>query len=166
MPPVLLLRRYWLGFAVLILLGLLSDIFLTPFWLPSSIYSEWIRYQFHFRGWRIAVVAGHAALFGIMVAATYTQWRLLWWATIFILSVKLYRLLKYYALHDVSLDSTSYNRDYMALFDSLAHLSAWLRLPAELLLGNHLVSAVFLVALYGYWLVQCRKHLQATTGDS
>jgi hypothetical protein len=143
MPPLRLLRRSWLGFCVLITLGLVRELVLFTALHP----------------WHYAYMAGHAALFGLMVVATYWQHKLLWWLVIFTLSIKLYRLLKYYALFDYESSSIQYNHDYLSIFHSLQYVSPWFMFAADIPFGNHALSAAFLTTLYVYWLVQCRKLL-------
>ena len=96
-----------------------------------------------------------------MVAATYLNQKALWWAAIVIISLKLYRLLKYYFLVDYFIMSVHYNQDYMMIFYRLQYISHLLWIPGQLLFGNDAVSAAFLTTLYVYWLVQCRRLLHA-----
>lgn len=100
-----------------------------------------------------------------MAAATYRNWKLLWWVAIVVISLKLYRLLKYFALVDYAIMSTEYNEPYLLFSYQLQHLSPWLGIPGELLFGNHAVSAAFLTTLYVYWLTLCRKVLLTITGS-
>lgn len=153
MPNVRLLRCHWAGFALLITLGLVSE-------LLFSSGSPWEQYQYHARHY--VFTAGHAALFGLLVAATYLNWKPLWGLAILVISVKLYRLLKYYAFFDYLSSSRVYNANYWVFFYKLGHLSSpWLVLPGDLLFSNNPVSAAFLTTLYVYWLVACREMLHA-----
>ncbi|MDJ0364111.1 hypothetical protein QMK33_03020 [Hymenobacter sp. H14-R3] len=149
----LILRRWWLGFALLIALGLVGDLFF------SAYGSAWERCGQYPR--RYAFTAGHAALFGLLAAATYSNRKLLWWAAIGSISLKLYRLLKYYTLVDYEISSTTYNQDYMRIFYQLQPISHWLVVPGGLLFDSHALSAAFLATLYVYWLTLCRKLLHA-----
>jgi hypothetical protein len=151
----LVLRRWWLGFALLILLGMLSHLFF------SSYGSAWQLYQWRPRHYWFTL--GHAALFGLMVATTYFRQKLLWWTAVGIISLKLYRLLKYYALFNYLESSNEYNGDYTTLFYHLRDVAHWLWIPGELLFGNHALSAACLATLYVYWLTLCRKILDAET---
>jgi hypothetical protein len=148
----LVLRRWWLGFALLILAGLVCQLFFSPY------ASAWQKY--HWRPRRYWFILGHAALFGLMVAATYARQKFLWWVAVIFISLKIYRLLKYYAFFNYMESSNEYNADYMPLFHSLSHISNLLRLPGELLLGNHALGAAFLTTLYVYWLTLCRRIIQ------
>jgi hypothetical protein len=148
----LVLRRWWLGFALLILAGLVSQLFFSPY------ASAW--QQYHLRPRRFWFTLGHAALFGLMVAATYARQKLLWWAAVVIISLKLYRLLKYYALFNYLESSNVYHRDYTLLLYHLRDVAPWLWLPSELFFGNHALSAALLTTLYVYWLTLCRRVIQ------
>jgi hypothetical protein len=149
----LVLRRWWLGFALLILAGLVSQLFF------SSYASAWQHY--HLRPRHFWLTLGHAALFGLMVAATYSRQKLLWWAAVGIISLRLYRLLKYYALFNYLESSNLYSKTYATLFYHLRDVAHWLWIPGELLFGNHALSAAFLTTLYVYWLTLCQRVIQA-----
>jgi hypothetical protein len=149
----LVLRRWWLGFALLILAGMVSELFFSPY------ASAWQHYNFRPR--HVWFTLGHAALFGLMVAATYARQKLLWWVAVVVISLKLYRLLKYYALFDYMSSSIEYNGNYTVLFYRLRGVAHWLSLPGELFFGNHALSAALLATLYVYWLTLCRQVIQA-----
>jgi hypothetical protein len=102
--------------------------------------------QYHLRPRRFWFTLGHAALFGLMVAATYARQKLLWWAAVVIISLKLYRLLKYYALFNYLESSNVYHRDYTLLLYHLRDVAPWLWLPSELFFGNHALSAALLTS--------------------
>ena len=149
----LVLRRWWLGFTLLIVAGLLSQLVLSNHSLNQLT-------QWHSRSYLFT--ARHAALFGLLVTTTYVTWRPVWWTAIVFISLKLYWLLKYYLLFDYASSSTIYQHDYWVLFYKMGQLSTpWLALPGDLLFSNNLLSAAFLTTLYVYWLVQCWKLLQA-----
>jgi len=150
-----ILRRWWLGFTLLIIVGVLSHLFFSP----SG--SAWQLYQWQPRYYAYRVV--HAAFFGVMVVATYRNWKPLWWVAILFISLKLYRLLRYYAQVDYPSMSTEYNQDYLLFFHKLQHIAHWLWAPGELLFGNNPLSAAFLTTLYVYWLTLCRKLLHPPT---
>ena len=59
---------------------------------------------------------GHAALFGLLVVVTHLNRKLLWGLAIAVISLKLYRLLKYYAWFDYLSSSNIYNHDYWVFF--------------------------------------------------
>jgi hypothetical protein len=149
----LILRRWWTGFALLILTGMLSHLFFSPYGSAWHLYQQRPRHY--------VFILGHAALFGVMIAATYLNQKALWWVAIVIISLKLYRLLKYYLLVDYFIMSIHYNQDYMMVFYRLQYISHLLWIPGQLLFGNDAVSAAFLTTLYVYWLVQCRRLLHA-----
>jgi hypothetical protein len=149
----LVLRRWWLGFALLILAGMVSQLFF------SSYASAWQQYYLRTRHFWFTL--GHAALFGLMVAATYSRQKLLWWAAVGIISLKLYRLLKYYAFFNYAESSILYNKTYATLFYHLRDVAHLLWIPGELLFGNHELSAALLTTLYVYWLTLCRRVIQA-----
>jgi hypothetical protein len=154
MTKIRLLRCHWAAFGLLILLGLVGELVSAPYSSP------WQLCQNHPR--RYAFFAGHAVLFGLLVAATYLNRKLLWGLAIAAISLKLYRLLKYYAYFDYFRSSNIYNHDYWVFFYNLGNWSArWLGVPGDLLFSNNLISATFLTALYVYWLVACWKLLWA-----
>jgi|GEM_PF-5990836 len=62
---LLMLRRWWLGFAVLIAAGLLSHLFFSPYGSAWHLYQGHPKYYW-FRGL-------HAAFFGLMAATTYRR---------------------------------------------------------------------------------------------
>lgn len=94
--------------------------------------------------------------------ATYLNRKLLWGLAIAVISLKLYRLLKYYAWFDYLSSSNIYNHDYWVFFYRVGKLSSyWLALPGDVLFSNNPVSAAFLTTLYVYWLVECWKLLRA-----
>jgi hypothetical protein len=152
MSKVRLLRCHWASFALLITLGLISELLSSPY------YSAWQVLQNHPR--RYAFFAGHAAVFALLVVATYFNRKLLWGLAIAVISLKLYRLLKYYAFFNYLESSNIYTHDYYVFFYYVGKLSGyWLALPGEVLFTNNPVSAAFLTTLYVYWLVSCWKLL-------
>jgi hypothetical protein len=148
----LVLRCWWLGFALLILAGMVSHLFFSHYagaWQPCHLWRHtWVTLR-------------HAALFGLMVAATYSRQKLLWWTAVGLISLKLYRLIKYYAFFNYVESSNEYHADYMSLFYQLQHVAHWLWIPGELLFGNNALNASCLATLYVYWLTLCRRVIQA-----
>jgi hypothetical protein len=154
MSKVRLLRCHWASFALLITLGLVSELLFLPYSSP------WQAYQNHPR--RYVFFAGHAALFGLLVVVTHLNRKLLWGLAIAVISLKLYRLLKYYAWFDYLSSSNIYNHDYWVFFYEFGKLPArWIGIPGGLLFSNNPVSAAFLTTLYVYWLVECWKLVRA-----
>lgn len=154
MSKVRLLRCHWASFALLITLGLVGEL------LSASYSSPWQLCQAHPR--RYAFFAGHAAFFALLVAATYLNRKLLWGLAIAVISLKLYRLLKYYVFFDYLSSSNIYAHHYWVFFYQVGKLSSyWLALPGDVLFSNNPVSAAFLTTLYVYWLVECWKLLRA-----
>jgi hypothetical protein len=150
-----LLQYHWISFGLLVTLSMISEMFL------SNYGSAWESFQR--RSWHYAYMIGHIALFGVMVAATYFHRKALWWVAIVVISLKLYRLLKYYAFFDYFSSSSIYNHDYWVGSYKLGHLiTPWLGLPGDLLFSNNPLSAAFLTTLYVYWLVKCRRLLHAS----
>lgn len=154
MSKLRLLRCHWAYFALLITLSLVSELVTMPYSSP------WQLMQNHPR--RYAFFAGHAAVFALLVGATYLNRKLLWGLAIAAISLKLYRLLKYYAFFDYLSSSNIYNRDYWVFFYEWGKLSPrWLTLPGDVLFSDNAVSAAFLTTLYVYWLVECWKLVRA-----
>lgn len=152
---LLLLRRHWLAFAFLVLLGIGGEL-----WLPASQRSAGELYQLHPRHyWLDLQVATH---FGLLVAATYLNRQWLWWLAIYLIGSKLYWLLAYYAFFDYEQSSGTFNYRYLSFPYRLSFLaSKWLGILPELLFGNNPLSAAFLTTLYVYWLVLCTRMLRA-----
>jgi hypothetical protein len=154
MSKVRLLRCHWASFALLITLGLGSELL----FMPSS--SPWQALQNQPRHY--AFFAGNAAVFALLVVATYLNRKPLWGLAIAFISLKLYRLLKYYAFFNYLESSNIYTHDYYVFFYHVGRLSSpWLVLPGDVLFSNNPVSAAFLTTLYVYWLVECWKLLWA-----
>lgn len=154
MSKVRLLRCHWASFALLIMLGLVSELLLLPYSSPWQVLQYYPRHY--------AFFAGHAALFGLLVVATYLNRKLLWGLAIVFISLKLYRLLKYYAFFNYLESSNIYTHHYWVFFHHVGELSSpWLVLPGDVLFSNNPVSAAFLTTLYVYWLVECWKLLWA-----
>lgn len=150
MSKVRLLRCHWASFALLITLGLVSELLFMPYSSP------WQLYQNHPRRY------GHAALFVLLVVATYLNRKFLWGLAIVVISLKLYHLLKYYAFFNYLSSSNIYTHDYWVFFYRVGNLSSrWLALPGDVLFSNNPVSAAFLTTLYVYWLMECWKLLWA-----
>jgi hypothetical protein len=93
------LRCHWASFALLIALGQISELLFMPYSSP------WQLWQNHPR--RYAFFTGHAALFALLMVATYLNRKFLWGLAINAISLKLYRLLKYYAFSTTSKAPTS-----------------------------------------------------------
>jgi hypothetical protein len=99
--------------------------------------------------------------------ATYLNRKLLWGLAFTVISLKLYRLLKYYAFFDYLSSSNIYTHDYWVFFYHVGKLSSsWLALPGYVLFSNSPVSAAFLTTLYVYWLVACWKLLRTEPKES
>jgi hypothetical protein len=149
------LRYHWLSFGLLVTLSMVGELFL------SNYSSAWESYQR--RSWHYAYMLGHITLFGVMIAATYLNRKVLWWVAVIVISLKLYRLLKYYAFFNYYSSSNIYNHDYWVAPYKLGRLvTPWLGLPGDLLFSNNPLSAAFLTTLYVYWLAQCRQLLHAS----
>jgi hypothetical protein len=154
MSKVRLLRCHWAAFALLITLGLISELLFMPYSSP------WQLCQAHPR--RYAFFAGHAVFFWLSLSATYLNRKLLWGLAIAFISRKLYHLLKYYAFFNYLESSNIYTHDYWVFFYRVYKLSSyWLAMPGDMLFSNNPVSAAFLTTLYVYWLVECWKLLRA-----
>lgn len=151
----LLLRRHWLAFAFLVLLGIWSEL-----WLSSSQRTAGELYQLHPRHYWLDLQ--EATRFGLLVAATYLNRRWLWWLAIYFIGSKLYQLLAYYAFFDYEQSSGIFNYRYFSFAYYLSSFTPkWLGILPELLFGNQPLSAAFLTTLYVYWLVLCARMLRA-----
>jgi hypothetical protein len=154
MSKVRLLRCHWVSFALLITLGLVSELLFMPYSSPWQVLQN---HPQHY-----AFFAGHAVVFALLVVATYLNRKLLWGLAIAFISLNLYRLLKYYAFFNYIESSNIYTHHYWVFFYHVGKLSSyWLALPGDVLFSNNPVSAAFLTTLYVYWLVECWKLLRA-----
>jgi hypothetical protein len=154
-----LLRCHWAAFALLITLGLVSELLSIPYSSPWQLCQDQPRHY--------AFFAGHAALFGLLVVVTYLNRKLLWGLPIAIISLRLYRLLKYYAYFDYLESSNIYHHHYWVFFHELGNwFTPWLGVPGDILFSNNPVSAAFLTTLYVYWLVECWKLLRAKVKEA
>jgi hypothetical protein len=158
MSKVRLLRCHWASFALLITLGQVSKLLCMPYSSPWQLWQDYPR--------RYAFFTVHAVFFALLVVATYLNRKLLWGLAIPIISLKLYRLLKYYAFFNYLESSNIYNQDYWVFFYHVRNLSSyWLAFPGDVLFSNNPVSAAFLTTLYVYWLVACWQLLWARAPD-
>ncbi|RZK29828.1 MAG: hypothetical protein EOO61_20115 [Hymenobacter sp.] len=73
--------------------------------------------------------------------ATYLNRKLLWGLAIAVISLKLCRLLKYYAWFEYLSSSNIYNHTYWVFFNKVGKLSSyWLVLPGNVLFSNNPVN--------------------------